>query len=540
MSATLTISDRGISALAGSVDGPRRDVLALTLLVAAVLLLILNGTLFFRELSVGSTDQFGDWLEIQGIALALNLALIQFGWRRYVDLQHERDLRAEGERQAALLTSTDPLSGLLNRKGFADAAEQLRTKAMADGDQLVILSVQMHRFKAINDRHGHEASERLLSLIARSIRDALPSAAVAGRVSNDEFAIALSSASARSRSAEELCRTLLLFISRPFDVDSKLLQVGAYAGIAEQNASECGVADLLRRADIALDHAKSSLSSRPIWFDKGMENALIARSEIEQGIRLGLAHEQFVPFFEPQVDLRTGAVIGFEVLARWQHPSRGKIGPDVFIPIAEETGLIGELSERIIQAALLQSASWDPQIKISVNISPTQLADSWLAEKLVRMLTETGFPAHRLMIEITESSLFTDLELARSIAGSLKNQGIRLALDDFGTGFSSLAHLRSLPFDMIKIDRNFVSTIHRDRQSAAIIRAVTTLASAIDIPVTVEGIEDAATHAALLAYGCDIGQGWYFGKPMSADEAGELLAGRAGTLVDLLPQQAAG
>ena len=161
---------------------------------------------------------------------------------------------------------------------------------------------------------------------------------------------------------------------------------------------------------------------------------------------------------------------------------------------------------------------------MSINISPSQFTDSWLAQKIVRLLAETGFPAERLVVEVTESSLFADIDLARTIVTSLKNQGIALALDDFGTGFSSLSHLRALPFDKIKIDRSFVATIGRDRESAAIVRAVTTLAQALDVPVRVEGIEDAATYEAVLGFGCAIGQGWYFGKPMPAEAADNLLA----------------
>jgi len=219
--------------------------------------------------------------------------------------------------------------------------------------------------------------------------------------------------------------------------------------------------------------------------------------------------------------------VGFEVLARWHHPLSGIIGPDVFIPVAEEIGVIGRLSEQVIAEALRQAAQWDPSIKISVNISPTQFADGWLAQRIVRTLTETAFPAERLVVEVTESSLFADLDQARSIAASLKNQGVRLALDDFGTGFSSLSHLRSLPFDMIKIDRSFVTNIHRNKESMAIIRAVTTLASALSVPVCVEGIENEAAYDAVLMLGCAVGQGWYFGKPMPGEEAGELLALRA-------------
>jgi EAL domain-containing protein (putative c-di-GMP-specific phosphodiesterase class I) len=221
--------------------------------------------------------------------------------------------------------------------------------------------------------------------------------------------------------------------------------------------------------------------------------------------------------------LATGEIVGFEVLARWLHPLSGEIGPDVFIPVAEDIGLIGRLSEKVIGDALREAADWDPRIKISVNISPSQLADGWLAQRIIRMLADTAFPANRLVVEVTESSLFADIDLARTIVTSLKNQGIQLALDDFGTGFSSLSHLRSLPFDIIKIDRSFVTDIHAKRENSAIVRAVTTLAAALNVPVCVEGIENEDSYKTVVRLGCEIGQGWYFGKPMPAEQARDLL-----------------
>ena len=328
--------------------------------------------------------------------------------------------------------------------------------------------------------------------------------------------------------AEELAEVVLHTVTRPLLFEERIIQVGAFAGIASTPAANARIPDVLRRADIAMDHARSGRVARPVWFDAGMERALIAHGEIEQGIRVGLEHGQFVPYFEPQVDLSTGEIVGFEVLARWIHPLSGVIGPDVFIPVAEEIGLIGRLSEHVIAEALREAAEWDAKIKISVNISPFQLADGWLAQRIVRTLADTGFPAERLVIEITESSLFADLDLARTIVTSLKNQGIRLALDDFGTGFSSLSHLRSLPFDIIKIDRSFVTNINAKRESSAIVRAVTTLAAALRVPVCVEGIENEGSYKTVMKLGCQIGQGWYFGKPMPAEQARDLLAGRDG------------
>jgi len=497
----------------------------LTILIAAVMLLVWNGSAFFSNLSIAGPE-FGTDIRIASTALTLNVALILFGWRRYVDLQHEAELRADGERRAAVLASTDSATGLYNRKGFADHADAMSQAAGGRGEELVIVSIQIHRFKAVNDQHGYDMGDRLLREIAGSLNEALGETSVIARLSGDEFAVAFTLPQADLARSDLIADAALRAITRPYLLDERMIQVGAFAGIASSHAADVRIPDLLRRADIAMDRAKSGRVARPVWFDAGMERALIAQGEIEQGIRFGLEHDQFVPYFEPQVDLATGEIVGFEVLARWNHPLSGLISPDVFIPIAEEIGVIGRLSEQVIGEALRQSASWEASLKISVNISPTQFADGWLAQRIVRMLSESGFPAERLVVEVTESSLFADLELARSIVTSLKNQGIRLALDDFGTGFSSLAHLRSLPFDVIKIDRSFVTNIHENKESMAIVRAVTTLASALSVPVCVEGIENEAAYEAVVLLGCQVGQGWYFGKAMPAEEASELLASR--------------
>jgi len=503
----------------------RRDAVVLAILITAVLLLIWNGSAFFHHVHIDDSN-FGTDVRVASTALTLNVALILFGWRRYVDLQHEAEARLEQEKRATVLATTDPATGLYNRKGFADRAAQLCLEGGARDDNLVVISFQIHRFKAVNDQHGYEAGEWLLKSIANALQVQLGSAAVIGRLSGDEFAVALALGASETAGAEELAETILRTVTQPLLLNDRIVQVGAFAGIASTPAAKAHIPDLLRRADIAMDRARSGRVPRPVWFDEGMERALIAHGEIEQGIRFGLEHGQFVPYFEPQVDLANGEVVGFEVLARWNHALSGIIGPDVFIPVAEEIGLIGRLSQQVISEALREAADWDPEIKVSVNISPSQLADGWLAQRIVRMLAETGFPAERLVIEITESSLFADLELARNIVTSLKNQGIRLALDDFGTGFSSLAHIRSLPFDIIKIDRSFVMNVSEKRESAAIIRAVTTLANALSVPVCVEGIENEDAYNAVLRLGGTIGQGWYFGKPMTAEQARELLAGR--------------
>ena len=503
----------------------RRDALVLAILITAVLLLIWNGSTFFRHIHIDSAE-LGTNVRIASTALTLNVALILFGWRRYVDLQHEAEARAEQERRATVLATTDPATGLYNRKGFADRAEQLSSEAGERCDNLVVISFQIHRFKSVNDQHGYEAGEWLLKSIATALQAVLGPEAIIGRLSGDEFAVALAMRANATAQAEELAETILRTVTQPLMRNDRIIQVGAFAGIASTPASSARIPDVLRRADIAMDRARSGRIARPVWFDEGMERALIAHGEIEQGIRFGLEHGQFVPYFEPQVDLANGEVIGFEVLARWNHALSGIIGPDVFIPVAEEIGLIGRLSEQVIAEALREAADWSPDTKISVNIAPSQLADGWLAQRIVRILSETGFPAERLVIEITESSLFADMDMSRSIVTSLKNQGISLALDDFGTGFSSLAHIRSIPFDIIKIDRSFVLNVSEKKESAAIIRAVTTLAESLSVPVCVEGIESEDAYHAVLRLGGAIGQGWYFGKPMTAEQARDLLTAR--------------
>ena len=344
----------------------RRDALVLLILIAAVLLLMWNGSTFFQHLRIAGPD-IGREVRIASTALTLNVALILFGWRRYVDLQHEAQLRADGERRAAVLATTDAATGLYNRKGFADRAEILCTSS-AEGEDLVILSLQINRFKAVNDQHGYEVGDQLLKALANSLNGALGPDTVIARLSGDEFAVAFTLPSAEHERAEVMAEAALRATTRPYLIEERMIEVGAFAGLAATPAREARIPDQLRRADIAMDRAKSGRVTRPVWFDASMERALVAHGEIEQGIRYGLEHGQFLPYFEPQIDLTTGEIVGFEVLARWNHALSGIIAPDVFIPVAEEIGAIGKLSEQVIAEALRQSASWDPGIKISVNI----------------------------------------------------------------------------------------------------------------------------------------------------------------------------
>src|SRR5690348_10637926 len=251
------------------------------------MLLIWNGSAFFNNLRIAGQD-FGPEIRIASTALTLNVALILFGWRRYVDLQHEAELREEQERRAAVLASTDPVTGLYNRKGFADEVSELRGRGKPKGDNLVILSFQVQRFKTVNDQHGYETGDRLLKGIAGAVTEAVGRDAVIARLSGDEFAIALLLPQAQLPEAEQIADAVLRAVTKPFTFDDRIIQVGAFAGIASTALADAKVPDLLRRADIALDHARRGRVARPVWFDAGMERALLAQGEIEQGIRFGL------------------------------------------------------------------------------------------------------------------------------------------------------------------------------------------------------------------------------------------------------------
>jgi EAL domain-containing protein (putative c-di-GMP-specific phosphodiesterase class I) len=248
------------------------------------------------------------------------------------------------------------------------------------------------------------------------------------------------------------------------------------------------------------------------------------RDELERDLRQAIGSAQLAPHFQPLVELDTGRIVAFEALARWYHPVKGEISPAKFIPIAEECGLIGDLGRWILRQASMEACRWDPAITLSINVSPTQLRDPWLAERILGVLTETGLAPRRLEVEITENALVSDVTAARRILASLKNQGIAVSLDDFGAGYSSLHHLASMPFDRLKIDREFVQMLDSGDGASKIIDAIVGLGSSLGMAVIGEGVETSESAERLREAGCKIGQGWHFGRPMPGNAVIALLA----------------
>ncbi len=493
---------------------------------AAIILFVGTGGIVMPQIVRSFYGIGGGPDNIIATAMLLNIALIIFCWRRYAELVREVGERRRAEESANALATIDPLTGCLNRRSMGERAAELITKARERRMAVAYMLIDLDHFKDVNDIHGHQTGDMVLIDSARRIEKALPPGALLARLGGDEFSCAFPFEASRSDTVERVASQIIEAFETPFDNQGNMMGVTPSIGITRTNENAETADGLMHRSDIAMYYSKKRGRNCYSWFDQSMENELRFRNEIESGLRRGIENGELEPHYEQQIDLSTGKLIGFEVLARWTSPTLGPISPDIFIPIAEEAGLISALSESIMRQAMGDAREWDAALTISINISPVQLRDPWLAQKILRLLVETGFPANRLEVEITETCLFENINLAQTIVGSLKNQGVKVALDDFGTGYSSLAHLRTLPFDHIKIDRSFVTSISESSESAAIVEDITRLGDSMGLPITAEGIESSATVEHLKSLGCLKGQGYLYGRPLDVHATRALLAER--------------
>ncbi|MBY6014666.1 EAL domain-containing protein [Qipengyuania gaetbuli] len=483
-------------------------------------------------------------------ALILNIALILLGWHRYKALNTELVARRKSEQEARRLAEIDDLTGCLNRRSFADRLAVLLNTECSDERALAAIAVDLDNFKQVNDLNGHMAGDAVLRATAQRIERTLPAGGVLARIGGDEFLCVVPYYVNVSDRIEHLATRMIEAVATSVSHEGVSLDVTVSIGIAssihldKELAADSAAQDLMHKADIAMYHAKKQGKNRYYWFEAPMENELRFRNKLEAGIRAGIANGEFVPYYEQQVDLETDQLVGFEMLARWESPELGVVGPDIFIPIAEEIGAIGELSENLIAQAFEDAKEWDPELTLSVNISPVQMRDPWFAQKILKLLVAHRFPPNRLDIEITETCLHENVGMVRSMITSLRNQGVHVSLDDFGTGYSSLSQLRSLPFDRLKIDRSFIGELRQQENGEALVNAIVAMSDGLKLPITAEGIENETILEALKRLGKMKGQGYHYGRPEPADKVRErladhgLLAGPSEQVVDLAEQRA--
>ncbi|MEO1044718.1 MAG: EAL domain-containing protein [Pseudomonadota bacterium] len=507
------------------------DVVAGGIVCAAIMMFVGTGSFVMPEIMRALNGLGPGPDQVLATAMLINIALIMFGWRRYNDLRVEMVHHREAEAEAKALAITDPLTNCLNRRSINERTADLIAEADKRSMSVAFLMLDLDHFKTINDIHGHEAGDTVLRTVANRLRTVIPPRALLSRLGGDEFAVAFVFDGNNRNAVERVAEDIIEEVARPIDGPAGELAISTSIGISAASHHEETAESLMRRADMAMYHSKKQGRNRFAWFATSMQTEIQTQNMIEKGLRQGIPAGEFLPFYEQQIDLETGRLVGFEVLARWQSPNLGLVSPEIFIPIAEECGLIGELSECIMRRALNDAKSWDSSLILSINISPLQLRDPWLAQKILKLLTETGYPPERLELEITESALFENITLAQSIIGSLKNQGVKIALDDFGTGYSSLSHLRALPFDRIKIDRSFVTTMDDNMESAAIVEAIAQLGQSLKLPITAEGAESADIVNRLRSLGCGKVQGYHYGKPLTVEQTRWMLA-RANLLPD--------
>jgi diguanylate cyclase (GGDEF)-like protein/PAS domain S-box-containing protein len=429
---------------------------------------------------------------------------------------HE-DITAHKQAEARIehLAHHDLLTDLPNRTAFNDTLAKAIEGAAKHREKIAVVSADIDRFKEVNDVFGHAAGDALLLEFSKRLKDAAGGAYLA-RLGGDEFSLVLTEGP-QPAAAELLAARLQAASAVAVEVSGHPIQTGLSIGVAIYPTDGTDAASLLANADAGLYRAKREGRGSVRFFDAQMDQRLRERRALQHDLRSAVEHGELRLYYQPQASI-DGQIIGFEALARWQHPTRGVISPGVFIPLAEDTGMIVQIGEWILREACRQAAAWGRPLQIAINLSPVQFRHGDLPGLVHTILLETGLAPRRLELEVTESVLIDDFSRAVSILRRLKALGVRVAMDDFGTGYSSLSYLQAFPFDKIKIDQAFISNVDKNPQSAAIVRAIIGLGRALSLPVTAEGVETGEQLAFLARESCDEIQGFLIGKPLPIEE----------------------
>ncbi len=474
-----------------------------------------------------------DWSQVlpSGGASAVLHLLIGAGVGRWRDLhdrlKEEFSQRREMESNLEYLAYHDPLTGLPNRRLFSDRLDVELAHALRESQKVAILFLNLDRFKDTNDTLGHERGDRLLMETGMRIKRSLRAVDTVARFGSDTFVVMLP----RVRNAEDvssIAHKILHSLNQTFYLSGQEIHVTARIGIAIAPNDGEGRDDLLRNADAALSRAKEEQSQNFQLYNSQINRMAAERMSLENGVRRALAQEEFITYYQPIIDVKTGVIVGMEALLRWYNPREGKmIMPDKFIPIAEDTGIITALGDWVLRQACKQACIWRdlgfPGLTMAVNLSPRQLKEADLVQRFQAIISGSGLNPKNLVLEITEGILMGKDETTLNGLQSFKDMGVGLAVDDFGTGYSCLGNLKRLPITTLKIDRSFVMELVKDQEYAAITHAIIAIAKTLKLRVVAEGVETEEQRAFLYALHCDEMQGYLFSKPLPAEDITRML-----------------
>ena len=433
---------------------------------------------------------------------------------------------AAGEDRLRHLALHDPLSGLPNRTYFSERIESLIEQVRKDGKPAAALYLDLDQFKEVNDTLGHPAGDELLRSVAERLTRALRSADLVARLGGDEFAVLTANATDRE-TTQAIAMRIINALCSPYTINGHTIVIGVSIGIAVIDRNTGSAADVMRYADLALYRAKNDGRNRACIYDSEMDADVVNRKRLEADLRVAIDDGELEVYYQPVVDPSGDSMIGVEALARWRHPERGALPPSMFIPLAENSGLIAALGEYVLRRACADAKEWSG-LTVAVNVSPLQFRRANFVDTVERIIKDAGADPALIELEITESTFLGGVDKAEQVILRLKALGVKLALDDFGTGYSSLLYLRRFPFDRLKIDHGFVHSIETAPDAAAIVHAVVSLSHGLNMKVTAEGVETAEQQMFLRAAGVQAMQGYRFGRPMLASDITRRLAEQRG------------
>ena len=521
-----------IAACAIAIDRIKREgdrlvlIKAVGCLTFAIVGLHFTGMAAFQVTPIAGVSVGADSHAFTALAMAIaGVALLIVGAGITTHLL-ERRTQSDSEAKLQHIAIHDDLTEIVNRRGFTEALVRECHKLQRYGRPFTLLMIDLDRFKPINDTLGHPIGDMVLCRVAGRLKAALRSGDLVARLGGDEFAVIAYGLEDPADVALFASR-IVEILDRPFIVEGSIAEIGASVGVVIANRDVVEPEKLAQQADVALYTAKNAGKGQYCIYRPELSDALERRRMIESDLRRACMRDDFNVVYQPVVDAKTGRVTGAEALLRWHCEGRGEVSPAEFIPIAEELGLVTRIGAGVLKQACKDARQWPSDITVSVNISPIQLLDPRLPQTVLQVLEDSGLPAHRLELEITETALIGNDEVAMRTLCSIRDLGVRISLDDFGTGYSSLSYLHRFPISRIKIDRSFVQQLPEDQGSVSIIRAISQLGKSLNLQITAEGIETPAQRAFVSGQGCHNLQGFLISRPIASDAFVRMLSNTA-------------